>query len=148
FQTRFDPAQDDIMWADLWLRAQDIGVDDRLVVLHPGTGGPPKPWFPGPWSAVGGGPAGAAARLVFARGARGGAPGGVGGGGGGGEGDWGGGGAGGPGRGGPGGRQRAVAPGGRPGRSDDSPLWAWRRRAVRAVGRPGAAHGHPRRSLV
>jgi ADP-heptose:LPS heptosyltransferase len=52
FQARFDPPQGDITWADAWLRAQGIGVDDRLVVLHPGTGGPAKLWFPERWSAV------------------------------------------------------------------------------------------------
>jgi len=40
-------------WADRWLRERGIGSNERLVVIHPGTGGQSKLWLPERWSAVG-----------------------------------------------------------------------------------------------
>jgi ADP-heptose:LPS heptosyltransferase len=51
-RARFDPAHEDIRWAEGWLRSQGIAVDERLVVLHPGTGGPAKLWLPERWVEV------------------------------------------------------------------------------------------------
>jgi heptosyltransferase-2/heptosyltransferase-3 len=51
FSARFDPSQDDIMWADAWIAAQGL-AGAPLVVLHPGTGGPAKLWFAERWAAV------------------------------------------------------------------------------------------------
>jgi heptosyltransferase-2/heptosyltransferase-3 len=47
------------------LRAQGIAMGDRLVVLHPGTGGPAKLWFPERWAAVADALVGAGARLAL-----------------------------------------------------------------------------------
>jgi ADP-heptose:LPS heptosyltransferase len=52
FSARFDPSADDITWADDWLRAQNFGTDELLVVMHPGTGGPAKLWLPERWAQV------------------------------------------------------------------------------------------------
>jgi len=52
FSTRYDPSPEDITWADNWLRSQGFGAEERLVLLHPGTGGPAKLWFPQRWAAV------------------------------------------------------------------------------------------------
>jgi heptosyltransferase-2/heptosyltransferase-3 len=49
---RFDPSVDDITWAEAWIQAQGLGPHERLVVIHPGTGGPAKLWFPERWAAV------------------------------------------------------------------------------------------------
>jgi ADP-heptose:LPS heptosyltransferase len=69
FPTRFDPAYEDVGWAEGWLRSRGVAAGERLVVLHPGTGGPAKLWFaerwaevadqlaaPGVWLALTGGP--------------------------------------------------------------------------------------------
>jgi ADP-heptose:LPS heptosyltransferase len=48
---RFDPAQDDITWANAWIAAHGL-ADAPLVLLHPGTGGPAKLWFAARWAAV------------------------------------------------------------------------------------------------
>jgi heptosyltransferase-2/heptosyltransferase-3 len=63
--TRFGPAAEDIAWADAWLRSQNIAADGRLVVLHPGTGGPAKLWFPERWAAVADALADGGARLAL-----------------------------------------------------------------------------------
>jgi len=52
FSTRYDPSPEDITWADNWLRSQGFGAEERLVLLHPGTAGPAKLWFPQRWAAV------------------------------------------------------------------------------------------------
>jgi heptosyltransferase-2/heptosyltransferase-3 len=46
---RFDLAPADLDWAGNWLREQR---DGPFVVLHPGTAGPDKLWFPERWAAV------------------------------------------------------------------------------------------------
>jgi ADP-heptose:LPS heptosyltransferase len=51
FPARFDPAQDDITWANAWIAAHGL-ADAPLVLLHPGTGGPAKLWFAARWAAV------------------------------------------------------------------------------------------------
>jgi ADP-heptose:LPS heptosyltransferase len=51
FSARFDPPQDDILWADTWIAAQGL-ANTALVMLHPGTGGPAKLWFAERWAAV------------------------------------------------------------------------------------------------
>src|SRR6185503_4832369 len=61
YATRFDPTREDMMWVDSWLVSQGIGVGERLVVLHPGTGGPAKLWLPERWAAVADALAGGAA---------------------------------------------------------------------------------------
>jgi ADP-heptose:LPS heptosyltransferase len=65
FATHFDPTQEDMAWVDSWLASQGIGVGERLVVLHPGTGGPAKLWLPERWAAVADALAGGAARLLI-----------------------------------------------------------------------------------
>jgi ADP-heptose:LPS heptosyltransferase len=62
---RFDPSEDDLAWADGWLAEQGIGAGDRLVVLHPGTGGPAKLWSAERWAAVSDALMGAGARLTL-----------------------------------------------------------------------------------
>jgi ADP-heptose:LPS heptosyltransferase len=52
FPTRFDPSPDDITWANDWLRSHGVDAGQRLVVIHPGTGGPSKLWFAERWAAV------------------------------------------------------------------------------------------------
>jgi heptosyltransferase-2/heptosyltransferase-3 len=52
FSTRYDPSPEDITWADNWLRSQGFDAEELLVLLHPGTGGPAKLWFPQRWAAV------------------------------------------------------------------------------------------------
>jgi heptosyltransferase-2/heptosyltransferase-3 len=52
FMARFDPAPGDLVWARAWLEAQGVVQGERLVVIHPGTGGPAKLWFPDRWAAV------------------------------------------------------------------------------------------------
>jgi ADP-heptose:LPS heptosyltransferase len=64
FHARFDPSQQDIAWADQWIAAQGL-AGAPLVVLHPGTGGPAKLWFPERWAAVADALAAAGARLVL-----------------------------------------------------------------------------------
>ncbi len=49
---RFTPSPADQDWATSWLRQHNICLDERLVVLHPGTGGPAKLWVPERWAAV------------------------------------------------------------------------------------------------
>jgi heptosyltransferase-2/heptosyltransferase-3 len=49
---RFDPSPTDLDWADAWLQAQGLDANDQLVVLHPGTAGPSKLWFPERWAQV------------------------------------------------------------------------------------------------
>jgi heptosyltransferase-2/heptosyltransferase-3 len=52
FHARFDPAPGDLDWAGGWLAAQGLTADRRLIVLHPGTGGPAKLWRAERWAAV------------------------------------------------------------------------------------------------
>ncbi|HEX5692584.1 MAG TPA: glycosyltransferase family 9 protein [Roseiflexaceae bacterium] len=49
---RFEPSQADLDWADEWIDARELDAGQRLVVLHPGTAGPDKLWFPERWAAV------------------------------------------------------------------------------------------------
>jgi heptosyltransferase-2/heptosyltransferase-3 len=65
FHARFDPTQDDLAWAEGWLAAQGIAAEDRLVTLHPGTGGPAKLWRAERWAAVADALAAAGARLLL-----------------------------------------------------------------------------------
>ena len=51
-RARFDPAPGDLAWAHAWLEAQGVVQGERLVVIHPGTGGPAKLWFADRWAAV------------------------------------------------------------------------------------------------
>jgi len=48
---RFDPSPDDMAWAAEWRKAQGL-AEARMVVLHPGTAGPDKLWFPARWARV------------------------------------------------------------------------------------------------
>ena len=64
FSTRYDPSPEDITWADNWLRSQGFGAEERLVLLHPGTAGPAKLWFPQRWAAVADSLANLGVRLV------------------------------------------------------------------------------------
>ncbi len=64
FPARFDSTQDDIMWADDWIAAQGL-AGARLVLLHPGTGGPAKLWFAERWAAVADALQDAGVRLVL-----------------------------------------------------------------------------------
>ena len=66
--TRFDPAVDDVAWADTWLGAHGFGDDVRLVVIHPGSGGPAKLWFPERWAEVADAIAAAGARVLISGG--------------------------------------------------------------------------------
>ncbi|MCG8350933.1 MAG: glycosyltransferase family 9 protein [Chloroflexales bacterium] len=52
FSLRFDPAPADVAWATDWLVQQGVRPDERLVVIHPGTGGPTKHWRAERWAAV------------------------------------------------------------------------------------------------
>jgi ADP-heptose:LPS heptosyltransferase len=49
--TRFTPMPAEQAWAAGWLAAQLVPAE-RLVVIHPGTGGPTKHWPPAGWAAV------------------------------------------------------------------------------------------------
>jgi ADP-heptose:LPS heptosyltransferase len=49
---RFDPRDDERALADAWY-ATHVPEHHRLVVIHPGTGGPAKLWLPERWAAVG-----------------------------------------------------------------------------------------------
>jgi ADP-heptose:LPS heptosyltransferase len=51
FSARFDPSPGDMAWVEDWRRAQGL-VGARMVVLHPGTAGPDKLWFPDRWAQV------------------------------------------------------------------------------------------------
>jgi ADP-heptose:LPS heptosyltransferase len=46
---RFDPTPADIAWADQWLAARGLS-SERLVIIHPGTGGPSKLWLAERWA--------------------------------------------------------------------------------------------------
>ena len=48
---RFTPAPADHAWAESWLRENTLAAE-RLVIIHPGTAGPDKLWFPERWAAV------------------------------------------------------------------------------------------------
>lgn len=50
-EARFEPAPAELEWARAWIRAH-VGDDARLVVIHPGTGGPAKLWRSVRWAAV------------------------------------------------------------------------------------------------
>ena len=47
----FHPTSAEHAWADEWLAAQ-LGLGERLVVIHPGTGGSAKHWLPERWASV------------------------------------------------------------------------------------------------
>jgi heptosyltransferase-2/heptosyltransferase-3 len=49
---RFAPAPADIAWATDWLAQHGVRPDERLVVIHPGTGGPTKHWRGERWATV------------------------------------------------------------------------------------------------
>lgn len=51
FLARFDPSPADLAWAADWRREHGL-VGERMVVLHPGTAGPDKLWFPERWAQV------------------------------------------------------------------------------------------------
>ena len=61
---RFDPAPADIAWADAWLREHGL-EGARLVVIHPGTGGPSKLWRAERWARVADALQQAGARVVL-----------------------------------------------------------------------------------
>jgi len=65
YAARFDSAPHDHRWAAEWLGAQGIATHDKLVVLHPGTGGPAKLWFAERWAAVADALIAEGARLVI-----------------------------------------------------------------------------------
>jgi ADP-heptose:LPS heptosyltransferase len=50
-RARFDPEPKDLTWADDWL-AGHLAGGGKLVVIHPGTGGPAKLWTAERWAAV------------------------------------------------------------------------------------------------
>lgn len=60
----FTPTPAERAWADGWL-AEHLAPGERLVVIHPGTGGPTKHWLPGRWAAVADGLAAPGARLLL-----------------------------------------------------------------------------------
>ena len=47
----FAPTSEERAWAKAWLAEQGASAK-RLVVIHPGTGGPAKLWLPARWAAV------------------------------------------------------------------------------------------------
>lgn len=49
--TSFHPTPEERAWADGWVAA-NLAPGERLVVIHPGTGGPAKHWPPERWAAV------------------------------------------------------------------------------------------------
>jgi heptosyltransferase-2/heptosyltransferase-3 len=53
YPLRYEPAPDDAAWAAAWLAQHGPAADERLVVLHPGTGGTAKLWLPEHWAEVG-----------------------------------------------------------------------------------------------
>jgi heptosyltransferase-2/heptosyltransferase-3 len=48
----FAPPAAAVAWAEEWLTQQGIGAHERLVILHPGTGGAAKLWLPEHWAHV------------------------------------------------------------------------------------------------
>ena len=50
--TTFQPTEAEQAWAAAWCAA-NLAAGERLVVLHPGTGGPAKHWPPTGWASVG-----------------------------------------------------------------------------------------------
>jgi heptosyltransferase-2/heptosyltransferase-3 len=48
----FAPPAAAVAWAKDWLTQQGIGEHERLVILHPGTGGTAKLWLPEYWAHV------------------------------------------------------------------------------------------------
>jgi heptosyltransferase-2/heptosyltransferase-3 len=48
---RFAPTADELAWAEAW-HAEQLAPGERLVVIHPGTGGPAKLWQATSWAAV------------------------------------------------------------------------------------------------
>jgi heptosyltransferase-2/heptosyltransferase-3 len=53
YPLRYEPAPDDVAWAAAWLTQHGPAAGERLVVLHPGTGGAAKLWLPERWAEVG-----------------------------------------------------------------------------------------------
>jgi heptosyltransferase-2/heptosyltransferase-3 len=53
YSLRYAPAPADAAWAATWLAQHGPAPDERLVVLHPGTGGAAKLWLPEHWAEVG-----------------------------------------------------------------------------------------------
>ena len=51
FSARFDPSPGDMVWAEDWRSAQGL-AGARMLVLHAGTAGPDKLWFPERWAEV------------------------------------------------------------------------------------------------
>ncbi len=49
---QFNPAPADRAWVAEWLRSQGVSDEQRLIVLHPGTGGPTKHWLSDRWAVV------------------------------------------------------------------------------------------------
>lgn len=50
--TSFAPTAPEAAWAEGWAAA-NLAPGERLIVIHPGTGGPTKHWPPASWAAVG-----------------------------------------------------------------------------------------------
>jgi heptosyltransferase-2/heptosyltransferase-3 len=48
----FAPSDTAVEWAEDWLTQQGIGPHERLIILHPGTGGEAKLWLPEHWAQV------------------------------------------------------------------------------------------------
>jgi len=53
YPLRYELAPDDVAWAAAWLAQHGPAAGERLVVLHPGTGGAAKLWLPERWAEVG-----------------------------------------------------------------------------------------------
>jgi heptosyltransferase-2/heptosyltransferase-3 len=53
YPLRYTPAPADLEWAAAWLAQHGPAAHERLVVLHPGTGGAAKLWLPERWAEVG-----------------------------------------------------------------------------------------------
>ncbi|NJN19598.1 MAG: glycosyltransferase family 9 protein [Oscillochloris sp.] len=51
-QLRFVPTLAEARWAENWM-AQHLAPNERLIVIHPGTGGPSKHWLEEDWATVG-----------------------------------------------------------------------------------------------
>lgn len=49
--TAFHPTSEEHVWAEAWIAA-NLAPGERLVVIHPGTGGPSKHWPPERWASV------------------------------------------------------------------------------------------------
>ncbi|NNJ10388.1 glycosyltransferase family 9 protein [Chloroflexales bacterium ZM16-3] len=48
---RFELSPNDHAWAEAWMTGQ-ISPGEKLLVIHPGTGGPTKHWLPERWASI------------------------------------------------------------------------------------------------